>query len=95
MMIIINGNLDLSYSNIKSLGKLKEIKVSLHLNSSLIISLPEGLKVERNLNIEWTQIDELPKGLQVGRYIKLLGSKITKQYVIENRSYLWEKCSWD
>ncbi len=54
--MILKGNLDLSNSNIESLGNLKEVGRDLWLNGSKITSLPNGLKVRRSLDLNESKI---------------------------------------
>ena len=64
----IEGDLDLTYSNIESLPEGLEVSGDLNLTfCENISSLPEGLIVRGNLILEdCSQLHSLPKGLKVG-----------------------------
>jgi len=64
----INGDLDLTYSNIESLPEGLIVRGDLNLTfCENISSLPEGLIVRFNLIVEdCSQLYSLPKGLKVG-----------------------------
>ncbi len=64
----INGDLDLTYSNIESLPEGLIVRGDLNLTfCEKISSLPEGLIVRFNLIVEdCSQLYSLPKGLKVG-----------------------------
>ena len=75
----IEGDLDLTYSNIESLPEGWEVSGDLILSyCENISSLPEGLIVRGNLYLSSSNITLLPKGLTVGRNLYL--SETLKNY---------------
>ena len=75
--LIVDDDLNLSYTNITSLPEGLKVGGSLLLSGCKnITSLPEGLKVGGNLNLIDTNITSLPNGLEVGRDLYLNNSNI-------------------
>ena len=75
----IEGDLDLTYSNIESLPEGLKVSGDLILSyCENISSLPEGLIVRGNLYLSSSNITLLPKGLTVGRNLYL--SETLKNY---------------
>jgi len=74
----INGDLDLTYSNIESLPEGLKIDGDLILNyCENISSLPEGLLVRGNLILEeCINLSSLPKGLKVGGTLYIFASPL-------------------
>jgi len=84
---IINGNLDLSDTPIKSLPKLKEVRGNLYLDNRPIKFLDDLEYVGGHLNLDCTQIQSLPKLKEVRGYLSLqftpLSKTITKKELIK------------
>lgn len=105
--MIINGNLDLQYSNIKSLGKITEVKGYLDLHDSSIESLGK-LKIVhgdlylrncRNLkdlgNLEMVGTENISEDKDdIDDIISLEGSGIIEDYIWENKRWLRSKCDF-
>ena len=72
----IEGNLDLSNSDITSLPEGLQVGGDLNLFDSKITSLPEGLKVGGDLYLNNSLIKSIPKGLKVGRDLDISFSHI-------------------
>jgi len=62
----VEGDLDLSQSEIESLPEGLKISGDLDLSYTYIRSLPKGLKVGGHLDLTESDIEFLPKGLEVG-----------------------------
>ena len=71
-----NGDLDLSHSNIKTLGNLVSVKGSLYLNYSLIESLGSLVSVEEILDLEWCPLMSLGNLETVGGFLDLENSSV-------------------
>ena len=67
----IEGNLDLTDTNIKSLPNGLKIAGNLILTETDMRFLPEGLLVGGHLDLYASKIDSLPKGLKVGRDLSI------------------------
>jgi hypothetical protein len=67
----IEGNLDLTDTNIKSLPNGLKIAGNLILTETDMRFLPEGLLVGGHLDLYASNIDSLPKGLKVGRDLSI------------------------
>ena len=73
----IEGDLDLTNSNIESLPEGLEVSGDLILSyCENINSLPEGLIVRGNLHLSYSNITSLPKGLKVGGSLYIQRTKI-------------------
>lgn len=84
----IEGNLDLSNSDITSLPEGLKVGGDLYLNNSLIKSIPKGLKVGRDLDISFSHIESLPRGLKVGGDLYLNDSDLHKSIDYNDSSEL-------
>ena len=73
----IEGDLNLTYSNITSLPKGLKVSGTLDLRRTILTSLPKGLKVGGDLNLYNTKITSLPEGLKVLGGLDLRLSNIT------------------
>jgi hypothetical protein len=72
------GDLELSYSHVRSLPAGLKVGGSLFLDSSMIAGLPDGLEVKGNLYLNFTaKLKSLPRGLKVGKALVLGGSKVS------------------
>ena len=76
--IIINEDLDLSESRIKTLPDNLKVKGYLNLNYTKIESLPDNLHVEGNLYLAFTRIYSLPDNLRVGGKIYIHGTLLVR-----------------
>ena len=77
----IEGDLDLTYSNIESLPEGLEVSGDLNLTfCENISSLPEGLIVRGNLYLSYSNITSLPKGLKVWGDIIINKTKLIHYY---------------
>jgi len=74
--LTIDGNLNLSHSNIRTLPAGLRINGDLNLNNSEIQELPPGLKINGSLSAGRTSIRELPQDLYVLYDVYLRDSKI-------------------
>jgi hypothetical protein len=85
----IEGDLDLTYSNIESLPEGLKVSGDLILSyCENISSLPEGLIVRGNLILEdCIQLHSLPKGLKVGGDLNIYGTPLNE---IENNDEIRE-----
>jgi hypothetical protein len=72
----IEGNLDLTDTNIKSLPNGLKIAGNLILSETDMRFLPEGLLVGGHLDLYASKIDSLPKGLKVGGDLNIEGTYI-------------------
>ncbi len=92
--MIINGNLDLSSSNIKSLGEITEVKGNLNLISCRYLKDLGKLTKVNSIDLIGSKIKEFPKNLQINKiyslsdsmiynYENLLKNKILKPQIIE------------
>ena len=101
--MIIKGNLNLSYSSIKSLGEITEVKGNLDLQGSSIKSLGKLIKVTGDLNLcDCENLKDFGKLKQIGindddddATIWLDGSGITENYVWNNKRWLRPNCDWN
>jgi hypothetical protein len=73
----IAGDVNLSFSDIESLGNLVEVEGRLDLRGTNITSLPDNLHVGGTLNLSNTKITSLPDNLHVGWSLDLSFTKIT------------------
>ena len=73
----VEGDLDLAFSEIKSLPDDLEVRGGLYLGYSQIESLSNNLKVGGNLDLNSTPLKFIPSGLEVGGNLYLLGTPIT------------------
>jgi len=73
----IAGDVNLSFSDIESLGNLVEVEGNLNLCDAKITSLPDNLKVGGYLFLEKTNITSLPDNLHVGWSLELSFTNIT------------------
>jgi hypothetical protein len=74
----VEGNLDLSNSNITLLPEGLKVGGTLDLIQLNIETLPEGLKVGNKLLLAFSSIQTLPKGLEVGGDLYIYGTPLTK-----------------
>jgi hypothetical protein len=100
----IEGNLDLSGRNIKSLPDNLHVDGNLLLFNTNIISLPNNLHVGGTLHLSNTKITSLPDNLKVGENLDLRETPISKMYTEEEIRKMIEdkggyvkgsiKCKW-
>jgi hypothetical protein len=76
--IIVNGNLSLGYTPIKSLPNNLRVEGNLNLYGTPIQSLPNNLRVEWNLYLDGTPIQSLPDNLDVKGTIYIKGTPLNK-----------------
>ena len=70
----VTGDLDLSWTPIKTLPKGLNVTGNLDLsNCEALVSLPEGLNVTGSLDLSELPIKTLPEGLTVGGNLELFG----------------------
>jgi hypothetical protein len=70
--LIVNGDINMDYSDIESLPEGLYVNGDLSLFGSEIKSLPKNLKVGGYLNLFNTKITSLPEGLEVGGRLFIL-----------------------
>ena len=76
--LIVDDDLNLSYTNITSLPEGLKVGGSLLLSGCKnITSLPEGLKVGGDLFLSSLKITSLPEGLEIGGLLSLTNTNIT------------------
>jgi len=73
----IAGNVDLSNSDIESLGNLVEVEGNLELFGSNIQFLPENLHVGGVLDIRLTDISELPDNLTIKKVLEMAYTEVS------------------
>ncbi len=74
--IIVNGDLDLSETEIQSLPDNLRVEGYLYLDGTPIQSLPDNLYVGESLSLVGTEIQSLPDNLYVEGYLYLAGTFI-------------------
>jgi hypothetical protein len=74
----VNGDLDLSNSNITLLPEGLKVSGTFDLGYSNITSLSEGLKVGDDLYLSNSNLSSLPKGLEVGGFIFIYNTPLTE-----------------
>ncbi len=77
LSIKVNGNLDLSNTQITSLPDNLSVGRNLNLSNTQITSLPDNLTIGGDLYLSNTQITSLPDNLSVGRNLNLSNTQIT------------------
>jgi len=76
--LIVNGDINMEYSNIESLPEGLHINGDFSLFGSEIKSLPKDLYVGENLSVGYCDnLTSLPEGLYVGGNLSLAGTNIT------------------
>jgi hypothetical protein len=74
----VQGDLDLSNSNITLLPEGLKVSGTFDLGYSNITSLSEGLKVGDDLYLSNSNLSSLPKGLEVGGFIFIYNTPLTE-----------------
>ena len=75
--LVVNGDLDLTDSTLKSLPDNLEVKGGMLTRFSRIEELPKGLKVGGTLDLSYSRIKNIPDDIKIGNSLYLHNTKIT------------------